>query len=128
MCDSIIRIRQFNKLSKEEGVPLAPFSLKEKLKYNEHDITKHLRIFNWMVPTYIMSPDAQHVTLLCVVIREDFRRSLSDRLVQDMSIVVNDLESMALKGEKEKAVIVGAATNENGHNNRVLTRRKCCLS
>ena len=75
-----------------------------------------------------MVPDAQHVTLLCMVIREDFSRSLADRLVQDISTLLNELESMALKGEKEKGAIVGTAANGNGHNNRVLTRRKRCVA
>lgn len=126
--DSIIRIGHFNILSKEQSVPLVAFSLKEKLKYNENDISEHLRRFNWVVPTYTMAPDAQHVTLLRVVIQEDFGRSLADRLVQDISTVLNELESMELKGEKEKGAIVGATANGNGHNNRVLTRRNCCLA
>ena len=46
--DSIIRIRWLNILSKEEGVPLARFFFKEKIKYNEHDISKHLRRFKNM--------------------------------------------------------------------------------
>ncbi|GLJ31802.1 hypothetical protein SUGI_0639670 [Cryptomeria japonica] len=124
LCDSLIRTRRFNMLSKEVGVPLVAFSLKDKLKYNKCDISEHLKRFKWVVPAYNMAADAQHITLLRVVIREAFSRSLADRLVQVIRTVLNELDSLALKPkkEKEKGGKVHAAASGNGH--RVLTRRK----
>ncbi|XP_057814968.2 glutamate decarboxylase [Cryptomeria japonica] len=121
--DSLIRTGRFNMLSKEEGVPLVAFCLKDKLKYNELDISEHLRRFKWMVPAYNMAPDAQHISVLRVVIREDFSRSLADRLVQDIRTVLNELDSLPFKPEKEAAAnVVAAAANGNGH--KVLIKRK----
>ncbi|XP_059076040.1 glutamate decarboxylase [Cryptomeria japonica] len=121
--DSLIRTGGFNMLSKEEGVPLVAFCLKDKLEYNELDISEHLRRFKWMVPAYNMAPNAQHISVLHVVIREDFSRSLADRLVQDICTVLNELDSLPFKPEKEAAAnVVAAAANGNGH--KVLIKRK----
>ncbi|GLJ10782.1 hypothetical protein SUGI_0134970 [Cryptomeria japonica] len=122
--DSLIRTGRFNMLSKEVGVPLVAFSLKDKLKYNERDISEHLKRFKWVVPAYNMAADAQHITLLRVVIREAFSRSLADRLIQVIRTVLNELDSLPLKPkkEKEKGGKVHATASGNGH--RVLTRRK----
>ncbi|KAH9302992.1 hypothetical protein KI387_014575, partial [Taxus chinensis] len=117
--DSLIKTGRFNMLSKEVGVPLVAFSLKEKIKYNEHDISEHLRRFKWVVPAYNMAPDAQHISLLRVVIREDFSRSLAYRLVQDIQTVLHELDLLPLKfqpqPEKEKGADVAAAANGNCH-------------
>ncbi|XP_059075381.1 glutamate decarboxylase-like [Cryptomeria japonica] len=98
--DSLIRTGRFNMLSKEVGVPLVAFCLKDTLKYNEHDLSEHLRRFKWVVPAYNMAADAQHISLLRVVIREAFSRSLADRLVQDIHAFLNEsIEAREGEGE-----------------------------
>ncbi|CAN1224438.1 Glutamate decarboxylase 2 [Linum perenne] len=39
----------------------------------------------WIVSAYMMPADAQHITVLRVVVREDFLRGLAERLVQDIT-------------------------------------------
>lgn len=72
---------RFSIVSKEIGVPLVAFSLKDNSKHDEFEISETLRRFGWIVPAYTMPPDAQHITVLRVVIREDFSRTLAERLV-----------------------------------------------
>lgn len=45
------------------------------------------------MPAYTMAPDAQHVSLLRVVIREDFSCSLAQRLVHDLERVLEYLDA-----------------------------------
>ncbi|KAK6921547.1 Pyridoxal phosphate-dependent decarboxylase [Dillenia turbinata] len=54
----------FNIVSKDNGVPLVAFSLKDNSQHNEFEISDMLRRFGWIVPAYTMLPDAQHVTAL----------------------------------------------------------------
>ncbi|GJW31524.1 glutamate decarboxylase-like protein [Tanacetum coccineum] len=54
---------------------------------------EYLRRFGWIVPAYTMPPDAQHISVLRVVIREDFSHSLAERLIADIVKVVNELEA-----------------------------------
>uniref|UniRef100_A0A0D3FNC2 Glutamate decarboxylase n=1 Tax=Oryza barthii TaxID=65489 RepID=A0A0D3FNC2_9ORYZ len=53
---------RFNIVSKDNGVPLVAFSLKDSARHNEFEISDFLRRFGWIVPAYTMPPDAQHVT------------------------------------------------------------------
>ncbi|KAI3967729.1 hypothetical protein MKX01_039639 [Papaver californicum] len=78
------KIDRFNMVSKDNGVPLVAFSLKDHTHYTEFDISDMLRRFGWIVPAYTMPPDAQHITVLRVVIREVFSRTLAERLVMDI--------------------------------------------
>lgn len=87
----------FNIISKDIGVPLVAFSLKDNSKHNEFEISDMLRRYGWIVPAYTMPPDAQHVTVLRVVIREDFSRTLAERLVNDIQKVLHELESLPSK-------------------------------
>ncbi|KAJ6766769.1 GLUTAMATE DECARBOXYLASE [Salix purpurea] len=85
---------KFNIVSKDNGVPLVAFSLKDNSCHNEFEVSDMLRRFGWIVPAYTMPPDAQHVTVLRVVIREDFSRTLAERLVIDIDKVLHELETL----------------------------------
>jgi glutamate decarboxylase len=85
---------RFNIVSKNNGVPLVAFSLKDSSRHNEFEISDFLRRFGWIVPAYTMPPDAQHVTVLRVVIREDFSRTLAERLVLDIEKVLHELDAL----------------------------------
>ncbi|KAJ0039262.1 hypothetical protein Pint_22527 [Pistacia integerrima] len=87
----------FNIVSKDDGVPLVAFSLKDTKRHNEFEVAEMLRRFGWIVPAYTMPADAQHVTVLRVVVREDFSRTLAERLVLDITKVLHELDSLPAK-------------------------------
>ena len=88
---------RFNIISKDVGVPLVAFSLKDNQNHNEFEVSDLLRRFGWIVPAYTMPPDAQHITVLRVVIREDFSRTLAERLVIDIQKVLHELDALPSK-------------------------------
>ncbi|KAJ6766768.1 GLUTAMATE DECARBOXYLASE [Salix purpurea] len=88
---------RFDIISKDIGVPLVAFSLKNNSTHNEFEVSDMLRRFGWIVPAYTMPPDAQHITVLRVVIREDFSRTLAERLVNDIQKVMHELENLPCK-------------------------------
>ncbi|KAJ8565286.1 hypothetical protein K7X08_007862 [Anisodus acutangulus] len=96
---------RFNIVSKDEGVPLVAFSLKDNSFHNEFEVSETLRRFGWIVPAYTMPADAQHITVLRVVIREDFSRTLAERLVLDIVKVLHELDTLParLSSKMEKA-------------------------
>ncbi|KAJ1410527.1 Pyridoxal phosphate-dependent decarboxylase [Sesbania bispinosa] len=63
------------------------------------------------VPAYTMPPDAQHVTVLRVVIREDFSRTFAERLVNDITKVLHELDLLPAKILNSNAVTI---TGEEG--------------
>ncbi|KAG6777297.1 hypothetical protein POTOM_017116 [Populus tomentosa] len=88
---------RFDIISKDIGVPLVAFSLKDSSTHNEFEVSDMLRRFGWIVPAYTMPPDAQHITVLRVVIREDFSRTLAERLVNNIQKVMHELETAPCK-------------------------------
>ncbi|KDP35745.1 hypothetical protein JCGZ_10517 [Jatropha curcas] len=88
---------RFNIVSKDMGVPLVAFSLKDSSHHNEFELSDMLRRYGWIVPAYTMPPDAQNVTVLRVVIREDFSRTLAERLVNDIQKVLHELDTLPSK-------------------------------
>uniref|UniRef100_A0A453H8N8 Glutamate decarboxylase n=1 Tax=Aegilops tauschii subsp. strangulata TaxID=200361 RepID=A0A453H8N8_AEGTS len=92
--EGLERTGRFNIVSKDQGVPLVAFSLKDSSRHDEFEISEFLRRFGWIVPAYTMPPDAQHVTVLRVVIREDFSRTFAERLVIDIEKVLHELDAL----------------------------------
>lgn len=90
------KTERFKILSKDIGVPVVAFSLKDTSRYDEYMVSEHLRRFGWIVPAYSMPEDAKHVALLRAVIREDFSRTLAERLVLDITHVLNELDKLPL--------------------------------
>ncbi|KAG9144881.1 hypothetical protein Leryth_027476 [Lithospermum erythrorhizon] len=101
----------FEIVSKEVGVPLVAFSLKDTTRYSVFDISESLRRFGWIVPAYTMPPDAEHVAVLRVVIREEFSHSLADRLITDMKKVLEELDQLPPR-ETTKVTRVNAVVDE----------------
>lgn len=92
----------FNILSKDIGVPVVAFCLKDRSRHDEFEVSEMLRRFGWIVPAYTMPADARHVSLLRVVIREDFSRTLAERLVIDITKVLEELDKLPTKNGHEE--------------------------
>jgi glutamate decarboxylase len=102
---------RFKILSKDNGVPLVAFSLVDKSwGHDEFEIAETLRRFGWIVPAYTMPADAKHITVLRVVIREDFSRTLAERLVRDITKVLHELDSLPAKLSAK----ISVKSEENG--------------
>lgn len=102
---------RFKIVSKDIGVPLVAFSLKDQNRgHNEFEIAETLRRFGWIVPAYTMPADAKHITVLRVVIREDFSRTLAERLVLDITKVMHELDALPAKPSSKMSI----NGNENG--------------
>ncbi|KAJ4765224.1 Glutamate decarboxylase [Rhynchospora pubera] len=95
--EGIEKIGKFDIVSKEVGVPLVAFSLKDTSIHTVFDVSENMRRFGWIIPAYTMPADAEHIAVLRVVIREDFSRSLAERLITDLKKVMEELESHAAR-------------------------------
>jgi glutamate decarboxylase len=118
LTQAIESIGRFKILSKEIGVPVVAFSLIDSSDHDEFEISDGLRRYGWTVPAYTMAPDAGHVTLLRVVVREDFSRSLADRLVTDIKRVLASLDA---RPSKLIQAVTEAVQQENKVKNEPLT-------
>ncbi|MED6125812.1 Glutamate decarboxylase 4 [Stylosanthes scabra] len=84
----------FNILSKDNGVPMVAFSLKDRSRHggDEFKISNMLHHHHgWVVPAYPMPSGAEHITVLRVVARAEFSREMAEKLVLDMKNVLHEL-------------------------------------
>ncbi|XP_065850310.1 glutamate decarboxylase isoform X2 [Euphorbia lathyris] len=102
---------RFEILSKDIGVPLVAFSLKDTSKYSVFAMADNLRRFGWIIPAYTMPADAEHIAVLRVVVREDFSRGLAERLVSNIEQVLKEMDSMP-SHISSKTVAVDEESNE----------------
>lgn len=112
--EGIEKTGKFKIVSKDVGVPLVAFSLKDSSRHTVFEIADHLRKYGWIVPAYTMPADAQHIAVLRVVIREDFSRSLAERLVSDICKVVALLETLpsTISSKSAHVALIANETSE----------------
>lgn len=124
--EGLEKMGRFDIVSKDEGVPLVAFTLKDHTHFDEFQISDLLRRFGWIVPAYTMPPDAQHVTVLRVVIREDFSRTLAERLVVDIEKVLHELDSLPARVliSSTSVTVNGEVVNNDG---KVVIAKKSAL-
>jgi glutamate decarboxylase len=84
------------KMVGEEGaeqLPLLAFQLAEEHDYDEFDIVGQLASERgWMVPAYTMPPNAEHVKIMRVLVKETLGRSMTTALAQDIAEACDTLE------------------------------------
>jgi glutamate decarboxylase len=55
-------------------------------------LSRLLRERGWIVPAYTLPPDAQHITVLRLVVKENFSRDMADMLTHDVHEAIRVLE------------------------------------
>jgi len=105
--EGIDEMGRFDVLSKADGVPLVAIRLKDSTNFSVFDISENLRRFGWIVPAYTMPADAEHVAVLRIVIREDFNRSLAQRLLADINKIIGELDAHAVHAVKLSTAAAG---------------------
>lgn len=130
--EGINKTGRFEILSKDVGVPLVAFSLKDSSGYTVFQISESLRRFGWIVPAYTMPPNAEHIAVLRVVIREDFSHSLAERLVSDIERVVKELDELPPRASVKAAHVtlddlhIGKVERQNLKKSIAETQKEIC--
>jgi glutamate decarboxylase len=76
-----------------EQLPLVAFQLDGEHSYDEFDVAGQLAAERgWMVPAYTMPPNAQHVKMMRVLVKQTMGRSLTTALSQDIAEACATLE------------------------------------
>ncbi|GMF26211.1 unnamed protein product [Phytophthora lilii] len=73
-------------------MPLVAFSLKDSTSYTCFDIQEKLKGRGWIVPAYTCSKGAESMTIMRVVVKQNFSCQMAKMLVQDILHAVAALE------------------------------------
>ncbi|KAJ6088241.1 hypothetical protein N7486_009502 [Penicillium sp. IBT 16267x] len=76
-----------------KGLPVVAFRLgsAQSLLFDEFSLARRLRERGWIVPAYTMAADCEKMSMMRVVLREDFTQSRCDSLVQDIQSALKAL-------------------------------------
>uniref|UniRef100_A0A0E0KR66 Glutamate decarboxylase n=1 Tax=Oryza punctata TaxID=4537 RepID=A0A0E0KR66_ORYPU len=86
---------RFTIISKEEGVPLVAFTFKDGAGALAFRLSAGLRRYGWIVPAYTMPVALEHMTVLRVVVREDFGRPLAERFLSHVRMALDEMDLAA---------------------------------
>ena len=77
-----------------EQLPLVAFKLAGERDYDEFDVASQLAAERgWMVPAYTLPPNADHVTILRVLVKETLGQPLVGTLAEDIAQALRDARS-----------------------------------
>uniref|UniRef100_A0A0D9W5K3 Glutamate decarboxylase n=1 Tax=Leersia perrieri TaxID=77586 RepID=A0A0D9W5K3_9ORYZ len=106
---------RFTIISKEEGVPLVAFTFKGDAGAGPlaFKLSAGLRRYGWIVPAYTMPAALEHMTVLRVVVREDFGRPLAERFLSHVKMALDemDLAAKAAVPKVKLTIELGPARN-----------------
>src|SRR5438477_11476693 len=87
----------------EEQLPLVAFQLAEKKSYDEFDVAAQLaEERGWMVPAYTLPPDADHIKIMRVLVKETLGRSAATTLGADIAQACEILEQKGRLHETDR--------------------------
>ncbi|KAJ5937036.1 hypothetical protein N7466_003486 [Penicillium verhagenii] len=81
-----------------KGLPVVAFRLgsAQHLFFDEFALAHKLRERGWIVPAYTMAADCEKMSMMRVVLREDFTQSRCDSLVRDIQVALKVLAEQEL--------------------------------
>src|SRR5438270_3146710 len=68
--------------------PIVAVRAREGEELNLADVSRRLRERGWIVPAYTLPPNAENITLLRMVVKEDFSRDMVDMLAHDVRAAI----------------------------------------
>jgi len=73
-------------------LPLVAFTLKDTSKFNEFDIQDGLKKEGWIVPAYNCPKGADRLTIMRIVVKENFSHDMANLLLRNIRQVVEHLQ------------------------------------
>jgi glutamate decarboxylase len=99
----------FEPLHDRESFPVVVVRAKDHRRHDVYKLSDQLRQRGWIVPAYSLPPDAEHVEVLRMVVKESFSRDMVDLFLDDMRRALADgtatsREAAPAKGESARPV------------------------
>lgn len=89
----------FSPIDPYPSLPIVAFILKPPHSGREMEISSELRKFGWIVPAYTLPPNAQKISVLRVVVREQVSRNMLEHLIEHLDISSRILKNPSLSIE-----------------------------
>ncbi|MHB8360981.1 MAG: glutamate decarboxylase [Thermoplasmataceae archaeon] len=90
---SLLNTGKFEVLNDAKHIPVVTFKFKNNEKFTLFDLSYKVRERGWIVPAYSLPPNAESITIMRVVIRENFTADMVDIFVNDLKNAIESLEN-----------------------------------
>ena len=87
----LVKSGYFEILTDTKFLPVVVVKLKENYEFSVYDISKALNQYGWIVPAYSLPKNSEEVTVLRMVVKENFSHDFAQKLMQDMDKVLQEL-------------------------------------
>lgn len=84
----------FDILNAGEYTPCVIVKLRDESRYNAADVVAALAQHGWIVPAFTLPPDADHVSVMRMNVKEQFSRDMADILIGDFKKAINKLDAV----------------------------------
>ena len=91
---------RFEVLNPGLAEPVVTFRLKPGQAFDEFHLSDRLRMNGWIVPAYALPPNAEHITVLRVVVRNDMSRDKIDVLMHHVEQACGYLDGSGMPATK----------------------------
>ena len=94
--DGLLATQLFEQINDDKSVPSVVVRLKDESRYHAADLVARLAQHGWIVPAFTLPPNAEHIDVMRMVVKETFSRDMADILIDDMKRALKSLaESQA---------------------------------
>ncbi|MDF1683175.1 MAG: glutamate decarboxylase [Legionellaceae bacterium] len=93
IADGLIKTTMFSLLGTRRMEPVVSIKLKHTQHFSVFDISKELRTYGWIVPAYTMPPNAEHIEVLRVVVKENMSVTLAHDFLTAVHKVLDSLQN-----------------------------------
>jgi len=94
----------FKPIDPNPQLPIVAFSLRAPHAGREMEISSELRKFGWIVPAYTLPPNAQSMSVLRVVVREQVSKNMLEHLLEHLDISSEILKNPSLSAQESPPV------------------------
>ena len=100
----------FEMINRSQMLPIVAMKLKSSIKnYTVFDLSHKLRERGWVVSAYTLPPNAEHIAIMRVVVREHFSRDMAEILCTDVQNACKELDKPSKpppvkKGHKHRPI------------------------
>jgi glutamate decarboxylase len=100
----IAALGPYRLLTKGDELPVFAFALEERVEnYSVFDVAARLREHGWLVPAYTFPENRQDLNVLRIVVRAGLTHEMGDLLLDHLSELTDDLESLTAPLPKRKS-------------------------
>ncbi len=94
----------FEILTDANFLPTVVVRLVDDHSFTAYHISDELRKNGWIVPAYSLPPNAEHIVVLRMVVKENFSRDLADKLLNDILSAIRYLQKNPPRINKDNEI------------------------